>query len=131
MLESDGVCGHSLFGSHAVEIDYDRMEIVLHTTGLARPDSTWTELPLTFKENRIPWTELSASIGGADVETLSCYIDLASSETVEFLTRDGMKFTLPDSLEDVYLGPGPERRHPGAARPHRLGGVGSASRERP
>jgi hypothetical protein len=105
-FSSDGVCGHSLFGSHAVEINYDRMEIVLHPPGSLRPDSTWMELPLTFKENRIPWTELSASIGGADVETLSCYIDLASSETVEFLTRDGMKFTLPDSLEEVYLGRG-------------------------
>ncbi len=105
-FSSDGVCGHSLFGSYAVEIDYDLMEIALRPSGGGRPDSTWTELPLTFKENRIPWTEIRTSIGGADVETLSCYIDLASSETVEFLTRDGMKFTLPDSLEDVHLGRG-------------------------
>lgn len=103
---SDGVCGHSLFGAYAVEIDYDRMNIVLHPPGSPRPDSSWTELPLTFKETRNPWVELSVSINGADLETLSCYIDLASSETVEFLTRDGMKFTLPDSLEDVYLGRG-------------------------
>jgi hypothetical protein len=32
---SDGVCGYSLFGSYAVEIDYDCLEIVLHPS--ARP----------------------------------------------------------------------------------------------
>ncbi len=105
-MTSDGVCGHSILGHHAVEINYDRMEIVLHPSGLPRPDETWTELPLTFKENRIPWITVTTGMGGADVETLSCYIDLASSETVEFLTREGMKFTLPDSLESVFLGRG-------------------------
>lgn len=103
---SDGVCGHSLLARHAVEIDYGRMELVLHPPGRFHPDSTWAALPLRFKENRIPWVDLTASVRAPDSVALACYIDLASSETVEFLTRDAMKFTLPDSLEDVYLGRG-------------------------
>jgi len=103
---SDGVCGYSLFGPYAVELDYDRMAVLLHAPGEFSPDSSWAVLSLTLKTNTIPWTEVAVSIGGADSASISCYIDLASSETVEFLTRDGMKFELPADLEDVYLGRG-------------------------
>lgn len=103
---TDGVCGYTLLGSHAVEIDYDRMEITLRPSRTAGPGPEWRGLPLAFKENRIPWITIVACTRGTDAETLSCYIDLASSETVEFLTRDGMKFAPPDGLEEVYLGRG-------------------------
>jgi hypothetical protein len=131
---SDGICGHSLFGAHAVEIDYGRMEIVLRPAGTAPSDPSWTALPLTFKDNRIPWVDMTASVGGADSLTLSCYIDLASSESVEFLTREGMRFALPDGLEDADLGRGlsgdirGQRARVAWVRlgPHRLSGVRAA-----
>ena len=103
---SDGVCGHSLFGSYVVELDYDRKAIFLHTPGEFSPDSSWTQLPITFKENTIPWIEVAVGVGDADSVAMSCYIDLASRETLELLIRDGMKFELPENLEDVYLGRG-------------------------
>jgi hypothetical protein len=103
---SDGVCGYSLFGRHVVELDYDRMKITLHGTGEYRPESSWITLPLTLKGNRIPWIEVKVSVRGPDRVPLSCYIDLASSEALELLTRDGMKFGLPESLQNVYLGRG-------------------------
>jgi hypothetical protein len=103
---ADGVCGYSLFGSYVVELDYDRMEVRLHAPDSFAPGPSWTALPISFKENTIPWIETTASLTGADSLVLSCYIDLASSETLELLIRDGMKFTLPDGLEDVYLGRG-------------------------
>ena len=37
---------------------------------------------------------------------VSLYIDLASSEALELLTRDSMIYTLPQGLEDYYLGRG-------------------------
>lgn len=103
---SDGVTGHTLLGRLAVEIDYGRMEIGLHPSGWSPSGGEWTVLPLTFKENRIPWVELAASMAGADSVTLACYIDLASNETVEFLVREDMPFSLPDGLEDADLGRG-------------------------
>ena len=103
---SDGVCGQSLFGSSVVELDYDRRAIFLHTPGEFSPDSTWTQLPITFKENTIPWVEVGVGVSETDSVAMSCYIDLASRETLELLIRDGMRFELPENLEDVYLGRG-------------------------
>ncbi len=105
-VSDDGVCGYSLFAQHVVELDYDRMELVLHAPGSFRPDSGWASVPLSFRENRIPWLDLEAGVRAGDSLSLACYVDLASSETVEFLTRDGMRFRLPDSLTDVLLGRG-------------------------
>jgi hypothetical protein len=89
-----------------VELDYGRGEMVLHPPGTFRPDSTWRAEPIRFRENRIPWLDLVAGVRAADSVSLACYIDLASSESVEFLTREGARFTLPDSLQDVVLGRG-------------------------
>jgi len=106
-VPSDGVCGYSLFSRYVVELDYDRMELVLHPPGSFPPDSGWAPVPLTFRENRIPWLELEARVRADDDSlALACYVDLASSETVEFLTRDGMRFRPPDSLTGVLLGRG-------------------------
>jgi hypothetical protein len=104
-FSTDGVIGYSLFNRYAVELDYERMELILHDPGGFQPDTSWVELPLSFPSNVIPWIEVTTSISDAD-SALAGYIDLASSESVEFLTCEGMRFTLPDSLEDVYLGRG-------------------------
>jgi hypothetical protein len=103
---SDGVIGRSLFGRHAVEIDYHRMVLTLHRPGGFRPSRSWTALPLTFKESGIPWLEVGASLDGSESVSLSCYIDLASREALELLTREGGKFRTPRGLKDEYLGRG-------------------------
>ena len=48
------------------------------------------------KENIIPWVEVAVGVGDAESVAMSCYIDLASRETLELLIRDGMKFELPE-----------------------------------
>jgi hypothetical protein len=103
---NDGVVGHSIFGHYAVEIDYDRSLLTLHDPGGARPDSSWTEIPLFFKENRIPWLDARVAIADEEPVAVSCYIDYASSEAIELLLKPGQKFTVPPSAREAYLGRG-------------------------
>lgn len=103
---SDGVIGFSLFAHHVVELDYRRMELVLHAPGAFRPGPGWTSVPLEFRDGHLPWLGLEASVRAGDSLALACYVDLASSESVEFLTREGMRFAPPESLADVLLGVG-------------------------
>jgi len=104
---SDGVTGYSLFGNYAVEIDYDHMIIRLHENSDQLVDSSWAWIPLTFRNNKqIPWIEAVISIKGEARTAVSLYIDLASSDALELLIRERMKFALPERLEDCYLGTG-------------------------
>jgi hypothetical protein len=103
---SDGVVGYSIFGNHDVHIDYDRHLISLYQPGEFEPDASWTAIPISFKDNKIPWIEASVNTRGDKDVQLSMYIDLASGEGVELLMRDKMKFSLPDNLEESYLGRG-------------------------
>ena len=105
-VRGDGVTGYSLFGRHAVEIDYPRRTIRLHRPRSPAPDSSWTAIPLRFKDNTIPWLDATVSITGEESVPLSVYVDLAASETVELLIRDGMKFALPGETRESYLGTG-------------------------
>ena len=102
---SEGVTGYSLFGNYIVEIDYDRLIITLHESEV-KVDSPWEWLPMTFKDNRIPWIEAAVNISGEKDIPVSLYIDLASSDALEMLVREEMKFPLPEKLEDAYLGRG-------------------------
>jgi len=102
---SEGVTGYSLFGKYIVHVDYDRMAIVLHESK-AVIDSTWERLHMTFKEYKIPWIEAVVNIDGEQDIPISCYIDLASSDALELLVKENMKFNLPEDLEDAYLGRG-------------------------
>ena len=61
---------------------------------------------MTFKDNRIPWIDAVVNIQGDEEVPISCYIDLASRDALELLIRDTVKFTLPEKLEDAYLGRG-------------------------
>ena len=104
---TDGVTGYSLLGNYVVEIDYDGMVVRLHENSDPIVDSSWGWIPLTFRNNRkIPWLEAEISIRGEDRIPVSLYIDLASSDALELLMREGMKFGLPEGLEDCYLGRG-------------------------
>jgi hypothetical protein len=102
----DGVTGYSVFGHYVVEVNYDRSEILLHKQGEMKIDDSWTEIPIYFKENMIPWTDATITIRNEKPVVLSCYIDYASSEAIELLLKPGMKFTLPDKTVDYYLGRG-------------------------
>jgi hypothetical protein len=102
---SEGVTGYSLFGNYITEIDYDRMIITLHESEI-QVDSLWEWIPMTFKEHKIPWIEATVNINGDEEVLISCYIDLASSDALELLTKENMKFPLPEKLEDAYLGTG-------------------------
>lgn len=103
---SDGVTGYSLFGSYVVEVDYDKLLITLHQSEKMDIDTSWQLLTMTFKDNKIPWIEATVNTTGEQEVPVSLYIDLASSEALEFLIREHMKFELPDNLEDTYLGRG-------------------------
>jgi hypothetical protein len=103
---SDGVTGYSLFGNYIVEIDYERMVIILHESKEVMVDSSWEWLPMTFKDYKIPWIEAAVSIAGGKDIPISVYIDLASSDALELLVKQGMKFEVPDNLREAYLGRG-------------------------
>jgi hypothetical protein len=105
-LPSDGVTGYSLFGRYTVEIDYDRMLTLAHDPGKFEPDQDKEWIPMTFKENLIPWIEVTIDVKGEKEIPMSVYVDLASGEAVELLIKEGMKFELPQDLEETYLGTG-------------------------
>lgn len=103
---NDGVCGQSLFGHYAVELDYARSLLRLHAPGGFAADSSWTALPLRFTEHGVPALDIAIGIAGADSVALAAYIDLAASETIELLTGEGQRFALPAAREAAYLGRG-------------------------
>ncbi|MBN1880509.1 hypothetical protein JW823_10395 [bacterium] len=103
---SDGVVGYSLLGHYAVEVNYDRNELLLHDSDKLTVDASWTAIPLFFKENKVPWTTIRIAVEDESPVLLACYIDSASRETIECLTRPGCSFKLPKNLEPVYLGRG-------------------------
>jgi hypothetical protein len=103
---TDGVTGYSLFGDYAVEISYDEMCILLHDPEELSADSSWESIPVTFKNNMIPWIKAAININGKSDIPVTLYIDLASSEALELLTRDSMQYELPAEIEDYYLGRG-------------------------
>ena len=102
----DGVTGYSLFGSYVVEINYDDSVVTLHDPEGFDPPGGSEWIPITFRDNMIPWIEAVVDVRGEGEIPVSLYIYLASGEAVELLVRDEMKFKLPDTLEEHYLGRG-------------------------
>lgn len=105
-FQNDGVIGYSLFGHYLIEIDYDNMTISLFPPGQKTIDRAWMEIPVTFNERNIPCIGVNVSINGENPVTLNCYIDYASSESIELLMKPGQKFSLPEVTEEYYLGRG-------------------------
>lgn len=103
---SDGVMGYSILGHYAVEIDYDKDQIVLHNYENLRVDTTWEEIPIYFKGNQIPWIDVSLVVENEEPVAISTYIDLASGDAIELLERKGMKFSLPKETKESHLGRG-------------------------
>lgn len=103
---TDGTIGHSLLGHYAVELDFDRGVMTLHDSARCEPRPGWEAIPLSFKDNRIPWIDIAVSASDEPPVRLAAYIDCASSETVELLTRDTDKFRTPAVTRERYLGRG-------------------------
>jgi hypothetical protein len=103
---TNGIIGYSIFGHYAAEMDYDRKAMVLYGSGAPRVDSTWTEVPLYFKANNIPWVNVAVVIADEKPISVSTYIDFAASEAIVLLERPVMKFALPRETKDVHLGRG-------------------------
>lgn len=102
---SDGVTGYTLFGAYVIHIDYDELLIRLYHPSEFAADTLWRGVPMTLKKN-IPFVDGYVSIHGEDPIPVVLYIDSAAGEALELLVSDTMKFTLPDSLEEQYLGTG-------------------------
>ena len=103
---NDGVIGYSLLGHYAVELDYDRSMMRLHAPETFAAQPQWESLPIYFKNNRIPWLDITIATQDEPSVRLATYIDFASGEALELLTRDANKFTLPAATKEKYLGRG-------------------------
>ncbi|MBN3036742.1 MAG: hypothetical protein JW861_14245 [Bacteroidales bacterium] len=103
---TNGVLGYSIFGHYAVELDYDRQIMTLRHYGKMDPDSSWTEVPLFFRDNNIPWMEAFVAVEDEPPVPLSMYIDFADRDAIVLLEKPGMKFKLPEETEEVFLGRG-------------------------
>jgi hypothetical protein len=103
---TNGIIGYSIFGHYAVEMDYDKNIMILHDAGNFKADTGWTEIPLYFKNNNIPWMDAYVVVENEEPILLRMYIDFASRDAVELLEKPDMKFTLPEVTEDALLGRG-------------------------
>ncbi|HVP57744.1 MAG TPA: hypothetical protein VMU02_06570 [bacterium] len=103
---SNGVIGYSILGHYVTEINRDLGVIKLYLPGEAPIDTTWIPIPLYFKQNKIPWADVSVAIRDEPPTTLSTYIDFAENDAVVLLDGPHMKVGLPDDTVSVYLGRG-------------------------
>ena len=105
-FRSNGIIGFSIFGHYLTEFNYDNQTMILHDFAELKIDDSWTTLPIYFKNNKIPWIDVSVVIDQEDPIMVSTYIDFAARDVIELLERDEMKFNLPEETEDAYLGRG-------------------------
>lgn len=103
---SNGVIGYSIFGHFAAQIDHDDGVMTLHEPGWTPQDGGWSTIPLYFKENRIPWLDISVVVETGNPVKLSAYIDYAAGDPVLLLEKPGMKFDLPKRTQRAHLGRG-------------------------
>ena len=103
---TDGIIGYSILGHYITEIDYDTEQITLHNPENFSPDESWYSIPIYFKDNPIPWIDVSVSIEGEEPINISTYIDLAAGDAIVLLEKDEMKFSLPKETKEILLGRG-------------------------
>jgi hypothetical protein len=103
---TDGIIGYSILGHYATEINYDTNEIVLHNSYNFIPDDAWERIPIYFKNNTIPWIDVSISVEDEEPINISAYIDLAAGDAIVLLEKDEMKFSLPKETKEILLGRG-------------------------
>jgi hypothetical protein len=103
---SNGLMGYSIFGHYVTEFNYDNNTLVLHDTDYVPIENDWTIIPLYFKDNNIPWLDISVVIQDENPVEISTYIDYAAGDAILLLERSEMKFSLPEDLAEVYIGRG-------------------------
>lgn len=103
---TDGIIGYSILGHYATEIDYDKNVINIYDPQKIKPDNSWQKIPMYFKNNTIPWIDVSISVKGEDPIKISTYIDFAAGDAIVLLKKQEMKFSLPDNMDAAYIGRG-------------------------
>lgn len=103
---TDGVIGYTLLGHYSVEIDFDNNVMKLREPGSWTPGKGWSSIPFYFKDNQIPWIDISVVTNNEAPVRLSAYVDCASSEAVELLDGKDNKFVKPAVTTKKYLGRG-------------------------
>jgi hypothetical protein len=93
-MEWDGLIGYALFGSFAVEIDFDTRTILLHDPGTFAPDSTWTRLPLDLSRG-VPLLRVSLSGEEEEGRPAAASLDLADANPLTLLVRENADGGLP------------------------------------
>lgn len=103
---SNGIIGYSIFGHYKTMLNYDNNIMTLFDPTVEINDSSWTEIPMYFKDNTIPWVNASVVIEEEQPVPLDVYIDFAASDAVVLLEKPSMKFLLPKETTDVCIGRG-------------------------
>lgn len=103
---SNGIIGYSIFGHYKTMLNYDNNTMTLLDKNKIINDTSWTEIPLFFKDNAIPWLNISVIIENEAPVSLSVYIDYAASDAIVLLEKPNMKFLLPKETNKVFIGRG-------------------------
>jgi len=103
---SNGVMGYSIFGHYITELNYDNSTMTLHKADKIEMDKSWTVIPLYFKDNTLPWLDVSVAIEDEKPVSLSTYIDSAAGDAIVLLEKADMKFRLPKETVHAYIGRG-------------------------
>jgi len=105
-LGSNGIIGYSIFGHFLTEFDYDHNIMTLHNSEMTLVDSSWSEIPIYFKNNNIPWLDALVVIEKEEPVPISMYIDFAAADEILLLEKPEMKFSLPEETREIYIGRG-------------------------
>jgi hypothetical protein len=105
-FHSNGIIGYSIFGHYVTELDYDDRTLTLHGDDPPELEGQWTALDLYFKENQIPWMDVSVIVESEPPTILSTYIDFAAGDAIVLLERPDQKFRYPTDTTDIYIGRG-------------------------
>jgi len=103
---SNGIIGYSIFGHNITEFDYDYNTLTLYEADEIEIDQSWSEIPIYFKENMIPWIDVSIVVENETPILLSTYIDCAAGDAILLLEKPNMKFRLPKETTNVHIGRG-------------------------
>jgi hypothetical protein len=103
---SNGIIGYSIFGHYVTEFDYDNNTMNLYNANEVKIDDGWTEIPIYFKKNKIPWIDVSVVIEDEEPVSLSTYIDYAAGDAIVLLEKPNMKFNIPAETENEHIGRG-------------------------
>jgi len=103
---SNGIIGYSIFGHYKTMLNYDNNTMTLFDSNKVINETNWTEIPIYFKDNTIPWMNASVIIDKEQPVSLEVYIDFAAGDAVMLLEKPNMKFSLPKETNNVHIGRG-------------------------